>query len=172
MPLRGFVRCVLTGPRPWHCARSFTYLVLPDRQTWLNCATGGFTYGAWEGGGRRGCEVRSGLLGAVGSSCATQLARALAAADVCPYIFPNSGIDFPRTINIYVIGEQGPTDWVGYAFAPGATDDVTYGHIGLTWTTVSPGEGAWGGAAERRQPGVCWAWCCPVQMGRAVVVAD
>ncbi|KAG2485621.1 hypothetical protein HYH03_015684 [Edaphochlamys debaryana] len=53
-------------------------------------------------------------------------------------IRPSCGsADYPRAINLYVAGEQPPTDYVGYAFVPGATDDCFYGHVMLTWTTVS-----------------------------------
>ncbi|KAG2485620.1 hypothetical protein HYH03_015683 [Edaphochlamys debaryana] len=53
-------------------------------------------------------------------------------------IRPSCGsADYPRSINFYIVGEQPPTDYVGYAFVPGATDDCFYGHVMLSWTTVS-----------------------------------
>jgi hypothetical protein len=76
---------------------------------------------------------------ALPSAHPTRSAARSPAAENCGDVITYSGVDFPRAMNVYVIGEQPPTDWVGYAFAPGATDDVTYGHIGLTWTTLSTG---------------------------------
>lgn len=62
--------------------------------------------------------------------------------DVCPGFIPTSAADFPRTINAYVIGENGPGEWGGYAFAPGSSGNPNYGHIGLTYTTFSTGAAA------------------------------
>lgn len=57
--------------------------------------------------------------------------------DLCPDFFRPAAADFPRSVNFFVIGENGPTDWVGYAFAPGDQFDPMWGHIVLTWTTFS-----------------------------------
>ncbi len=75
-------------------------------------------------------------------SLVTWLLPFILSAENCGDAITYSGVDFPRAVNIYIIGEQGPTDYTGYGFAPGAWDDVTYGHIGLTWNTFSTGRPA------------------------------
>lgn len=70
----------------------------------------------------------------------------------------------PRS-NIYINGEQPPTDHVGYAWAPGATDDPMYGHVLLTWTTLNTSECT----AHARCRRVLADWGC-VQMPSGPVV--
>ncbi|KAG2428380.1 hypothetical protein HYH02_014396 [Chlamydomonas schloesseri] len=48
-----------------------------------------------------------------------------------------SAADYPRAVNIYVIGEEPVTSWGGYAFTPGAADDPLYGHVGLSWSSLN-----------------------------------
>ncbi|KXZ47872.1 hypothetical protein GPECTOR_32g485 [Gonium pectorale] len=55
----------------------------------------------------------------------------------CGDMIEPSAQDYPRTVNIYVAGDAPPSDCSGYGWAPGATDDPMYGHIGFPWATVS-----------------------------------
>ncbi|KXZ50538.1 hypothetical protein GPECTOR_16g713 [Gonium pectorale] len=58
-------------------------------------------------------------------------------ADNCGAVIRPSAVDFPRSVNVYVCGEQPSATLRGYAYVPGATDDPMYGHVGLLWTVVS-----------------------------------
>ncbi|KAG2491773.1 hypothetical protein HYH03_009934 [Edaphochlamys debaryana] len=56
----------------------------------------------------------------------------------CGSIIESTAVDFPRSINIYVFGESPPTAYQTYSWIPGDAVDPLYGHIGLTWTALSP----------------------------------
>ncbi|KXZ42254.1 hypothetical protein GPECTOR_174g210 [Gonium pectorale] len=47
-------------------------------------------------------------------------------SDNCGEVIRPSAADFPRSLNVYVCGEQPPAIVRGYAFVPGATDDPMY----------------------------------------------
>ena len=67
-----------------------------------------------------------------------------------PMPLPHFPQKHKTAVNIYVIGEEPVTSWAGYAFSPGADDDPFYGHVGLSWSSLSTGEGGGGKGGGKR----------------------
>eukprot|EP00198_Chlamydomonas_reinhardtii_P007519 XP_001696856.1 predicted protein [Chlamydomonas reinhardtii] len=67
-------------------------------------------------------------------NCAAESAFAY---EQCGDIIRTASSDFPRSINVFVVSEGPPAKYYGYAFSGGSSEDPLYGHIGLTYPTIS-----------------------------------
>lgn len=54
-------------------------------------------------------------------------------------LIANSAANFPRAINVYVIGVNG-APYTAYSYTPSSVNNALYGHISMVFTAFDSGE--------------------------------